>query len=162
MWKDINEVYEVSCNGEVRNKKSQRILKPFTMGLYHGVHLGYGNKHYIHKLVANAFLDNPDNKPVIDHIDRNRYNNNLDNLRWVSIKENTLNRSLETKPRVCNRTGEHHIKVYKAKRQVNPSYIVSINTKLFGKYYKCFRNMEEAIKYRDEILNALPPYEEER
>lgn len=154
MWKDINEIYEVSCDGEVRNKKTQRILKPFGMGKYHGVHLGAGNKHYIHHLVANAFLEKSELNCVIDHIDRNRYNNKVDNLRWCSISDNNSNRTLETKARSSNTTGEHHIKIYKGNRQINPSYIVSINTKLFGKHYKCFNNMEEAIKYRDEILNV--------
>ena len=46
----------------------------------------------IHRLVATAFIPNPDNLPEVDHIDRNRYNNNVENLRWVSKQQNIENR----------------------------------------------------------------------
>ena len=42
----------------------------------------------IHRLVAIHFLDNPNNLPAVDHIDGNKLNNNVNNLEWVSIKEN--------------------------------------------------------------------------
>lgn len=48
--------------------------------------------HYlIHRLVANAFIPNPNNLPCIDHIDRNYLNNSADNLRWCTQKENCNN-----------------------------------------------------------------------
>ena len=43
----------------------------------------------IHRLVAMAFINNPDNKSCVDHIDRDRSNNNVENLQWVTSKENT-------------------------------------------------------------------------
>lgn len=45
----------------------------------------------MHRLVAYAFLDNPDNLPEVDHIDGNPANNNVENLRWVSHRENMNN-----------------------------------------------------------------------
>lgn len=42
--------------------------------------------HYVHELVAKAFVPNPDNLPYVEHIDGNRSNNNADNLRWTSIR----------------------------------------------------------------------------
>lgn len=45
----------------------------------------------MHKLVASAFIPNLDNKPCVDHIDTNSLNNNVENLRWVTIKENNNN-----------------------------------------------------------------------
>ena len=54
--------------------------------------IGYNYKNYlVHRLVAETFIPNPENKPCIDHIDRNRLNNNVSNLRWVTVKENNLN-----------------------------------------------------------------------
>ena len=46
----------------------------------------------VHRLVAEAFVPNIDNKPYCDHIDRNSYNNNADNLRWTTTLENNNNR----------------------------------------------------------------------
>jgi hypothetical protein len=47
----------------------------------------------VHRLVAIAFIPNPDNKPMIDHIDRVRTNNNINNLRWCTLSENMQNPS---------------------------------------------------------------------
>ena len=46
-------------------------------------------KYRIHRLIAQAFIPNPDNLPVVDHIDGNKANNNVENLRWVTYQENT-------------------------------------------------------------------------
>ena len=48
-------------------------------------------QYYLHKLVAEAFIPNPENKKYVDHIDTNRLNNQVNNLRWVTIIENNNN-----------------------------------------------------------------------
>ena len=47
---------------------------------------------YVHRLVAHDFLENPDNKQLVDHIDGNRQNNQVTNLRYATISENNRNR----------------------------------------------------------------------
>ena len=46
---------------------------------------------FVHRLVAEAFIPNPENKPMIDHLDRNRQNNHVTNIRWCTMSENMLN-----------------------------------------------------------------------
>lgn len=90
-WKTITgyEKYEISNIGQVRVASTKQIRKPYKdkQG-YKNITLYDSNKKYsvrfaIHKLVADAFIDNPNNYDSIDHIDFNRQNNRIDNLRWL-------------------------------------------------------------------------------
>lgn len=89
--------YSVSNTGLVRNDIKQRIMKSSLRRGYHRIGLckdGNRKSFDIHRLVANAFLDNLENKPQVDHIDNNRTNNYVSNLRWVSNQENQMNSSM--------------------------------------------------------------------
>ena len=90
--------YEISTFGNVRNKTTGRILKESLTGIgYYKVSLCLnGNKcnSKIHRLVAMAFIDNPDDKPFVDHIDNDKLNNHISNLRWCSNSENQRNSTL--------------------------------------------------------------------
>lgn len=57
---------------------------------YWRINLGRKNRYYVHRLVAAAHIPNPQNKPYVDHIDGDRTNNHVSNLRWVTGKENAL------------------------------------------------------------------------
>ena len=88
------EKYEVSNLGKVRNIKSGRILKPFpNRGGYlrHKLY-GYDKKKNLplHRIIATAFIDNPDEKPCVNHIDENKLNNDLSNLEWCTVRENLI------------------------------------------------------------------------
>lgn len=63
-----------------------------------------GKIYYVHRLLADAFLENPDNKKEVDHIDGNPKNNNLDNLRWATHKEN-LNNSVSVQREINSHLG---------------------------------------------------------
>ena len=88
------ENYEVSNLGKVRNIKSGRILKP------HLNHNGYLKHHlykhnklkelFLHRIIAIAFIDNPEEKPQVNHIDENKLNNDLSNLEWCTVRENLI------------------------------------------------------------------------
>lgn len=108
-WIEILETggrYSVSSSGGVRSNWSDRPDRNFlhriryekicqlkawvhTTG-YWRVSLGRNNPKYVHRLMALAFLPNPDDLTQVDHIDGNRLNLALENLRWVSAKQNIL------------------------------------------------------------------------
>lgn len=88
-----NENYSINKSGEVRNDLTGKIKKPFInkKNGYFSVDLYKDNKSQkvtVHRLLAEAFIPNPDNKPCVDHKDGNRQNNSLSNLRWATFSDN--------------------------------------------------------------------------
>ena len=97
-WKNITGYsnYQVSNLGRLRNITTDYILNPSTDTkgfLYVGLcQNGTKQIHKVHKLVGQEFIHNPDNKPILGHIDaKARHNNNIDNLRWYTHSEQYWN-----------------------------------------------------------------------
>ena len=89
IWKIIkdNNNYEISSYGNIRNFKTKRILKYQTnYGGYNYITL-LKKTYYIHRLVACAFIENNDNKPTVNHINKIRNDNYYKNLEWATYKE---------------------------------------------------------------------------
>ena len=95
-WRDIpgyESFYQVSNLGNVRSIRFNKVrnMKSWDSHGYRAVELCINNNRYIvgvHQLVALAFIPNPGNKPEVNHKDRNRSNNNVENLEWVTQSEN--------------------------------------------------------------------------
>lgn len=98
VWKTLNEnnKYEVSDTGIVRRVENKRVLNGCVTSGYKSVKLTFENskqqRFYVHRLVAEHFISNsdPKNKTFVNHIDGNKLNNNVENLEWVSPRENNL------------------------------------------------------------------------
>lgn len=97
-WKDIKGyegVYQINFDGCIRKvtQDGYRSIKPI---LQHSGYMHVGlwknrkcKQKRVHRLVAEAFIPNPDNKPFVNHIDENKENNHCWNLEWVTARENT-------------------------------------------------------------------------
>jgi len=157
VWKDIldSPLYEVSNLGNVRHKKRKHNLTPRICVKSYGyecyqVHIanvdGKQRNQKIARLVAIAFLSNPENKPQVDHIDRDPSNNKLNNLRWVTASENLLNCNL----RKDNTSGHAGISFSKQKQKWKIDYHYQ-HIKYHGGFYST---------YKDAIANYFNPYKE--
>ena len=96
MWKEIpntDGLYLISDDAKVFSVRSNRLLKPYLQANgYWRLELNIGGKHkkyFLHRLVAEAFVPNPNGYPIINHKDENPSNNRADNLEWCTHKYNS-------------------------------------------------------------------------
>lgn len=164
IWKDVKGyegLYQVSNKGEVRRifigtgKHKTRIVKgQISQHGYHRVQLtkeGNTKIFQTHRLVASAFVTNPEGKELVNHIDGNKQNNCSENLEWCTRKENQLH---------AYKLGLQKVKVDKASKkawEVNKKKIEQYD--MSGNYMKTYDSIIEASKElnisKDGISNNL-------
>ena len=168
IWKPIKgyeELYEISNLGrakglihyDVQNgyKEKEHILKPFSQGKYKVICLRKNKRRknfYIHRLVAETFIENPNNYKVVNHIDYDPSNNNVSNLEWCTQKMNVnWSRHNMSKPRnvIHSNTGYKYIS-YRKEKDI---YRIEVKPK-----ERSAKTLEEAIRIRDEMLNEKKKY----
>jgi hypothetical protein len=96
-WQIISEYpnYDVSNFGNIKNNKTGKTLKQCIKGGYCNISLvnGFNQKTYkVHRLVAIAFIENIEKKSDVNHKDKNKLNNNISNLEWMTRRENNIHR----------------------------------------------------------------------
>lgn len=169
-WKNVKgyeKFYKVSNYGEIKSKRrvrydivdgemqpvcvlKERLLNPFDNG--HGYltitlidEIGNKKNFYMHRLVAEAFIPNPNNLPQVNHLDYDTKNNKVTNLEWCSAIDNTrYSLCHQPKTRKCfSSTGYKFICMKKEK------YRVCFPIQTGKRIDKCFDTLEEAIEYRN-------------
>jgi hypothetical protein len=151
-WKLIPDFeYEISSFGRVKNKLGNILKERICTSGRPQASLSKNGKQYQffnHVLVAKAFIPNFENKPQIDHIDRDRTNNNVSNLRWVTQTENQQN----TIKRKQNTSGYKCVFKYPSKQNRWFSSFM-FNYKIYTS--KAFDTKEEAYEWYTARLSSL-------
>ena len=140
------ENYIIYENGDLLNVDTGKYLNPhLNKQGYKDISLfkNRKQKHFlVHRLLALTFIPNPENKKCIDHINRDRSDNRLENLRWATHLENSQNQGMYK----TNTSGEKNISYYKQ----NNFWVFDkvLNKKRITKYFK---TKEEAIEFKKEF-----------
>ena len=115
-----NPMYEVSTEGRIKNGITGRVLKPQTSARgYLSVQLGRGVRHYVHRLVAYAFIMNEEDKPEVAHNNGITGDNRVANLRWATAKENMADKKRhgthgEGEQHSCAKLSEEDVRTIRA------------------------------------------------
>ena len=135
--------YLIYPDGRVKNKKNDKFRSQHigSRGYYiiNLCHNGIQKTHKVHRLVAMHYIANPENKEHIDHKNRNRLDNRVENLRWATRSENQQNRSMMN----TNISGHKYISYDKSNNQWR--FQKRINQKL---YMRCFKSKIDALCYK--------------
>ena len=145
-----------SSFGTVKNKTTNKILKPsLNCSGYNRYTLTHNLKNKIvsaHRIVAETFIQNPENKPTVNHKDRNRINNNLENLEWATHLEQNLHKSKSNNirshalnvTRICSKTNIV-LEYYDSLKKASEWVIHNNLSKIKNNYYKSVMSKISAV-----------------
>jgi len=146
-WKQVIDTpYEVSNTGLIRRIGKTKLLKPGLLKStgYYMYPICYNDgtrkSQLLHRIIASSFIPNPDNLPQIDHINRIRTDNRIENLRWVSASKNQWNTMTKV-----GASGHRGIR-----KADNDCWRAVINLKGRPIHLGIFKTLEEAVAARKE------------
>ena len=143
--------YLIFEDGKIINTNTGKEMKNIMTSIgYYTINLFKPNprrmkRFTLHRLIALAYIPNPDNKPFIDHINRDRGDNRIENLRWVSIKENNINKSC------YSNTGYQHISKIKSKTYKQGFTYKFTLTRPELKHNYSNKELQPVIEYRNKF-----------
>jgi hypothetical protein len=155
--------YAVSNMGSVINKKGIMLKSELDRNGYFRISLskdGVKRKHAVHRLVALAFIENIDNKLCVDHIDGNRQNNDVSNLRWATKAENQYNKIIPKNSSsgvkgVCfdkkSKKWKAHITI--DEKHVHIGYYSNLQDAKIARYDKAVRTFGEYMHESEELTD---------
>ena len=133
--KNYEGLYAITSCGKVWSYKRKRFLKPIANEKgYLIVNLckdGKVKKYMIHRLVAEAYIPNPNNLPQVDHIDENKTHNYLNNLQWITNRDNS--RKSNNKPILQYELDGNFVREWECAYDVGKVAVKSINHCLKGR-----------------------------
>lgn len=150
--KEINELYAVSSLGRIMSMRDGRIIKTVVRSGYEDAILTNESKQQksflVHRLVAQAFIPNPNNYPIINHKDENSLNNNMNNLEWCTFSYNNTYNNIHIKNGKKRKGRPAHNK-YKSVDKNKVLYVYSQE----GELQKEYSSIGECAKYISDLFN---------
>lgn len=150
-WKEIKDyenLYQISNLGNVRSlryKNNNKLMKlSINNSGYVQISLHYKGKRkpvLVHRLVAEAFIENKENKPLVNHKDGNKQNNNVDNLEWCTSQENIIHAIKTGLSRVSNKQRENCRRLGRLSRKSVDQYDI------YGNFIKTWSSILEASQH---------------
>lgn len=161
MWKKYLD-YNLEANekGQVRNAKTKKLRKPTIMqNGYKVVGLRFNKQPkvlYVHRIVAELFLENPNDYKCVNHIDNNKLNNSIDNLEWCTYKHNTqmaFHKQNAFKKYTCKCCGKELFAMNSRKED-----ICHICKYQIEKTQRSESKKQRILNKRKEVLNTIKTY----